>query len=272
MRWKTLAGIAIALAWLVPAVPAVAAASAPAQIGLDEACRLGQPVSYPDLRSLLDVDVDAMTDVEVRVRVNQVLAASKGLYVGVAARAQDALDGKLEGEEKDSRNFLQSRALLEWKSDLLVLTSQVMSTGGAHVKDAAGKALDAGTVAAAFDFLNTGQHTAREQDYRDLVKEAQRTGGPEVVKAATAALDGTFQDLRVFLCSGWRAAYDKDQAVTATATPTRTAPPAPGLPAPGLPVTGSNTTTLLVVGASLIVLGTAGVVIARRARTRTAAR
>ncbi|MEV0272411.1 hypothetical protein AB0H43_26845 [Hamadaea sp. NPDC050747] len=272
MRWKTLAGVVIALAWLVPAVPA--AAVEPTPIGLDQACRLGQPVTYPDLRPLLDVDVDAMTDVEVRLRVNQILAASKDLYGGVAVRAQESLDGKYEGEPKDTRDFLESRARTVWNIDLRVLTSQVMAVGGAHVKEAAGKVLDAATTDAMLGFLNEGQHTARTQDYRDLATEATRTGGPEVVKAATAALAGTFEDLRVFLCSGWREAYDRDQAA-ATPTPTATndATPTPSAtptrtttPAPLLPITGSNMTAMLMVAASLIALGTAGIMIARRVR------
>ncbi|WP_155368953.1 ALF repeat-containing protein [Catellatospora vulcania] len=274
MRWKTLAAIAIALAWLAPAVPATA--SEPAQIGLDQACRLGQPVTYPDLRPLLDVDVDAMTDTDVRVRVNQILAQTKGIYIQVPQRAQEALDGKYEGAEKDTREFLKSRARIVWDTDMRVLVNQVMHVGGAHVKEAAGKVLDAATTDNALAFLNEGQHTARTQDYRDLATEAKRTGGPEVVKAATAALDGTFEDLRVFLCSGWRAAHDKDQAAASpspSATPTPKATPTPSSTptptttgGPALPVTGPNTMALLIVGMSLIACGAAGVVIARRVR------
>ncbi|BCJ75921.1 hypothetical protein CS0771_54650 [Catellatospora sp. IY07-71] len=269
MRWKALAGIVAVLAWLVPAAPA--AAADPAEIGLEAACRLGQPVTYPDLRPLLAVDVDALTDTEVRVTVNQVLAASKDRYVGVTQRAQEALDGT-----QDIREFLESRALVVWNTDLRVLTSQVMSAGGAHVKAAANKVLDDGGIDATLGFVNDGQHEARALDYRDLVTEAKRTGGPEVVKAATAALDGTFEDLRVFLCSGWREAYDKDQAAaspspSASATPSASAAPSSSPaqsapPGPQLPTTGTNTMTLVLVAGALIALGAAGIAIARRVR------
>lgn len=262
MRWKTLAGVMMALAWLAPAVPA--AAAEPAPIGLEQACELGQPVTYPDLGPLLDVDVDAMTDVDVRVKVNQILAASKDVYGGVAERAQKALDG----EPQDVREFLKSRAEGVWYTDVRLLTSQTMAAGGAHVKEAANKVLGEGSVGALLGFLNEGQHTARTQDYRDLATEAKNTGGPEVVKAATAALAGTFEDLRVFLCSGWQAAHDKDQAA---ATPTPTAAPSStptgtATPGPVLPVTGPNTMALLLVGGTLLALGTAGIVTARRIR------
>ncbi len=271
MRWKALAGIVTVLAWLVPAAPA--AAADPAEIGLEAACRLAQPVTHPDLRPLLDADVAAMTDIEVRVKVNQVLAASKDRYVGVTQRAQEALDGT-----QDIREFLGSRARVVWNTDLRVLTSQVMSAGGAHVKAAANKVLDDGGIDALLGFVNNGQHDARALDYRDLVTEARRTGGPEVVKAAAAALDGTFEDLRVFLCSGWREAYDKDQAAaspsasatpssSATASATPSSSPAQSTSAgPQLPITGTNTTTLVLVAGVLIAFGAAGIVIARRVR------
>lgn len=265
MRWRMLAGAAIALAWLAPAAPA--AANEPAHIGLSQACKLGQPVSYPDLRPLLDVDVDAMTDTEVRVRVNQVLSAGKGFYGLVAGAAQDALDGKKEGPEKDTRDFLTSGAESRWYTDVRLLTNQTMAAGGPAVKEAANKVLADDTIAGMLGFLNDGQHTARTQDYRNLVTEAKSTSGPEVGKAATAALAGTFEDLRVFLCSGWAAAHAKDQ-VTVTPTPSSASTPTPGQTVtaggPALPVTGTNTVALLIVGASLVVCGAAGVVIARR--------
>ncbi|WP_196279856.1 ALF repeat-containing protein [Catellatospora paridis] len=269
MRWKTLAGVVIALAWLAPAVPA--AANEPVQIGLSQACKLGQPVSYPDLQPLLDVDVDAMTDSQVRVKVDQVLAASKGIYGRVAEAAQEALDGKKEGPEKDTRDFLKSGAQSRWYTDVRLLTSQTMAAGGPAVKEAANKVLGVDSIGAMLGFLDEGQHTARAQDYRDLVTEAKRTGGPEVGKAATAALAGTFEDLRVFLCSGWLAAHAKDQAtVTPTPRPTSASTPTPVQAVtpsgPTLPVTGSNTVALLIVGASLVICGAAGVVIARRRR------
>ncbi|GAA2387072.1 hypothetical protein Cme02nite_21620 [Catellatospora methionotrophica] len=260
MRWKILAGAAIALAWLAPAAPA--AAAEPAQIGLSQACGLGQPVTYPDLGPLLDRDVDAMTDIEARIAVNQVLAASKGVYNRTAEVAQEALDGKT-----DLRTFLKSGARSVWYTDVRLRTSQTMAAGGVHVKEAASTALDDGSVGALLGFLNEGQHTARTQDYRDLATTAKETGGPAVVEAATAALNGTFEDLRVFLCSGWQAAHDKDQAAgtpsaTPTAAPTLSATPSPGT----LPITGPNTMSLLIVGASLITVGAAGIMIARRVR------
>ncbi|RKE09213.1 LPXTG cell wall anchor domain-containing protein [Catellatospora citrea] len=269
MRWKVLAGAVAALAWLAPAVPA--AAAEPAQIGLSQACRLGQPVSYPDLRPLLDVDVDAMTDSEVRVKVNQILAASKGVYAQLPGVAQDALDGKKDGPEQDTRNFLKSRAQPVWHTDVRILTVQTINAAGPHLKEAVNKVLDDGSIGALLGYLNDGQHTARAQDYRDLVTEAKSTGGPEVGKAATAALAGTFEDLRVFLCSGWLAAHDKDQVtVTPTPTPTPASTPTPAQTVtpggPTLPVTGTNTMVLLIVGASLVVCGVAGVVLARRRR------
>ncbi|MEU8079284.1 LPXTG cell wall anchor domain-containing protein [Catellatospora citrea] len=265
MRWKVLAGAVVALAWLAPAVPA--AANEPAQIGLSQACELARPMSYPDLEPLLDVDVDAMTDGEVRVKVNQVLSASKDIYALVTVAAQDALDGRKEGPEKDTRDFLTSVAQSRWYTDVRLLTNQTMAAGGPAVKEAANKVLGDDTIAAMLGYLNEGQHAARAQDYRDLVTEAKRTGGPEVGKAATTALAGTFEDLRVFLCSGWRAAHNKDQAAVTpspkpTPTPAQTVTPG----GPTLPVTGSNTMVLLIVGASLVVCGAAGVVLARRRR------
>lgn len=161
MRWKALACVVTALAFLIPAAPAAAQLTTP---GLDEACQPIERLQYKDLRKLIDIDLDTATDIEVRVRADQVLFEARAESL---PRLPDATQAALDGSEDDLRVFLKTGMEKVWFDDLLVLVTQTMTGGGANVKAAASKTLDEGTIEASLAYLNNGLYVAREKDCQE---------------------------------------------------------------------------------------------------------
>jgi outer membrane protein TolC len=94
MRWKMTVGVLVALAFLVPAAPAMAQTG---PTGLNEACQTVERKVYKDIRTLVTIDLDTATDVELRVLANQILAAAKADTLPVLSGAVQArLDGTAE--------------------------------------------------------------------------------------------------------------------------------------------------------------------------------
>ncbi|KJY28887.1 ALF repeat-containing protein [Streptomyces sp. NRRL S-495] len=81
---------------------------------------------------------------------------------------------------------------------------------GVSVREAAEKALAAGTAAALREFLTTGLQNARYIDCRVDTVRILGVGGPAVKKAAETALRGSYEDLVAFLKEGQHAARAQD--------------------------------------------------------------
>ncbi|WP_328953306.1 ALF repeat-containing protein [Kitasatospora purpeofusca] len=81
---------------------------------------------------------------------------------------------------------------------------------GVSVREAAEKALAAGTADALREFLTTGLQNARHTDYRVETVRILGVGGPAVKKAAETALRGSYADLVKFLEEGQHTARAQD--------------------------------------------------------------
>ncbi|WBB65677.1 LPXTG cell wall anchor domain-containing protein [Micromonospora sp. WMMD812] len=231
MRWKIPAGVLMALAFLIPAAPAVAQTESP---GLNEACQTVERKVYKDIRELVTIDLDTATDVEVRVLAAQILAAANADSLPVLPRV---LQERLDGTADDLRAFLKADAQKAWSTDLRITVVRTLTDAGANVKAAAQKVLDDGAIDTYLAYLNNGLYDARALDCA-----SQPTPTPSATPSATT---------------------------TAAPTPVSSASPgAPGGEGGGLPVTGAGTATVAGIGGVLLLLGGAGYLIGRRRRSR----
>ncbi|MFE4974312.1 ALF repeat-containing protein [Kitasatospora sp. NPDC056651] len=153
----------------------------------------------------------ARAEDEDRARIEAILADPK-TGRGVREGAEKAL----KGTAADLRHFLEVSLPRLRADDNRVKLSQLMSSGGPAVREAAGKALDAGTDEAVEEFLDSGFAKAQAQDNRVKVSQIAETGGPAVKKAALAALEGSDADITAFLNEGWAKARAEDEAATTT--------------------------------------------------------
>jgi hypothetical protein len=161
MRWTIPFGVIAALAFLIPAAPAAPAAAQTGKPGLDEFCQPIEREQYTDLRTLIDIDLDKATDIEVRLRANQILSAARTDSLPTLPGAtQTALDGSADG----LRAFLKTEMAKVWSEDLLALVKRTLANAGAHVKAAAEKVLAEKTIDASLAYLNNGLYVARELD------------------------------------------------------------------------------------------------------------
>ena len=239
MRGKISAGVLLALAFLIPAAPAVAQAESP---GLNEACQTAERKVYTDIRTLFTIDLDTATDVEVRVLANQIMAAVKADSVPVLPRA---LQKAMDGTEDDLRTFLKTNAVKAWNVDLRISVGRTLTGAGTNVKAAAQKVLRAGTIDGYLAYLNDGLYAARTLDCA-----AQPSPSPSVTPSATPSVT---------------------PSATTTATPIPTPSESAGTPGGeggGLPVTGANTGIVAGIGGALLLLGGGGYLIGRRRRSR----
>ncbi|MEV6490457.1 LPXTG cell wall anchor domain-containing protein [Actinoplanes sp. NPDC051633] len=231
MRWKMSAGVLVALAFLIPAAPAMAQADQP---GLSEACQTVERKVYKDIRELITIDLDTATDVEVRVLANQILAEAKTESLPVLPRA---VQERLDGTADDLRAFLKAGMLNAWTTDLRISVGRTLTDAGANVTAAAQKVLGEGAIDAYLAYLNDGLYAARALDCA-----SQPTQTPTVTPSATT---------------------------TAAPTPTSTVGVGTsGDDGGGLPITGADTGTVAGIGGALLLLGGAGYVIGRRRRSR----
>ncbi|MFE4518479.1 ALF repeat-containing protein, partial [Kitasatospora sp. NPDC056783] len=168
--------------------------------------------SYQDILDFLATGQHAArAEDEDRARIEAILADPK-TGRGVREGAEKAL----KGGAAELRHFLEAELPRLRADDNRVKLSQLMSSGGPAVREAAGKALDAGTDEAVEAFLNGGFAKAKAQDDRVRVSQIAETGGPAVKKAALAALEGGDADITAFLDEGWAKARAEDEAATTT--------------------------------------------------------
>ncbi|GAA4569493.1 hypothetical protein GCM10023176_26200 [Micromonospora coerulea] len=240
MRWKLPAGVLMALAFLVPAAPAMAQTEPPV---LNEACQTVERKVYKDIRELVTIDLDTATDVEVRVLANQILAAAKADSLPVLP---DAIQERLDGTADDLRAFLKADVQNAWSTALRITVVRTLTGAGANVKAAAQKALDEGTVDAYLAYLNNGLYAARALDCASQpapTATSQPTPTPSTTPSATTTI------------------------APAPASSASLGAPGGG-EGGGLPVTGDGTATVAGIGGALLLLGGAGYLIGRRRRSR----
>jgi LPXTG-motif cell wall-anchored protein len=158
MRWKTSAGVLMALAFLIPTAPAMAQTESP---GLNAACQTADRKVYTDISSRVTINLDTATDVEVRVLANQIMArADVDELPGLPDATQDAMDGTPAG----LRAFLKTDLQTAWLADLRLLAYRTLTDAGANVNVAAQQVLGVGTIDALLAYLNDGLYAARTLD------------------------------------------------------------------------------------------------------------
>ncbi|MBF9127907.1 ALF repeat-containing protein [Plantactinospora sp. S1510] len=235
MRWKVPAGVLVALAFLIPATPAVAQTESP---GLNENCQTVERKVYKDIRELVTIDLDTATDREVRVLTAQILAAANADSFSVLPRV---IQERLNGPADELRAFLKADVQKAWSTDLRITVVRTLTRAGANVKAAAQKVLDEAAIDAYLAYLNNGLYAARALDCA-----AQPTPTPTATPSATPS-------------------------ATTTVAPTPTSSASPGVPGGeggGLPVTGAGTATVVSIGGVLLLLGFASYLVGRRRRSR----
>ncbi|RGD56624.1 hypothetical protein DR950_01385 [Kitasatospora xanthocidica] len=166
--------------------PAVKAAAKAALRGTDE-----------DITAFLTTgQYVARAEDEDRAKVEALVADPK-TGPGVREGAEQAL----KGGAADLRTFLTTKLPRLRSDDNRVKLSQLMDQGGPAVREAASKALDAGTDAAVEAFLNEGFAKAQFEDDRVEVLRviADKETGPHTAAAAQKAMDGNAEDVRRFL-------------------------------------------------------------------------
>ncbi|MEU7925995.1 LPXTG cell wall anchor domain-containing protein [Micromonospora sp. NPDC049107] len=240
MRGKIPAGIAIALAFMVPAAPAMAQSASP---GLDQNCQTVERKTFTDIRELFTFDLDTATATQLRVLANQIQATAKKESL---TTLPDATQKRLDGTSEDLRAWLKNDAQAVWTIDLRIKVGQTMTGAGPKVKEAAQKTLDAETVDPYLAYLNEGLYAARALDCAAQPTPTPTTSPTTTQPTPTASATST---------------------VAPTAA-TSTSPVAAGGDGGGLPVTGADTATVAGIGGALLLVGGASFVIARRRRSR----
>jgi LPXTG-motif cell wall-anchored protein len=255
MRSRIPAGVLLSLALLIPAAPAAAQTGSP---GVNEACQTVERKVYKDIRELVTIDLDTASNTQVRVLANQILAAARAnSLTTLPGRMQERLDGTAD----DLRAFLKTTLQVVWSTDLRVAVNQTMTGAGANVKSAAQKVLDDGTIDALLAYLNNGLYVARALDCASQSTppaSASTSQSPSVPASASPSRAATSAP-----------ATAATSASTATSTAAVLAPTtASSTSASGsMPVTGTNTGVIAAIGGTLLFLGGASVLLARRRRT-----
>ncbi|WP_033338690.1 ALF repeat-containing protein [Catenuloplanes japonicus] len=231
MRWKMSASVLVALAFLIPAAPAMAQAAQP---GLDAGCQTVERKVYSDVRKLITIDLDTATDSEVRVLANQILAVANAESLPVLP---DAIQNRLGGTEEDLREFVKNDVVNAWSLALRVTVTRTLTDAGPNVEAAAQKVLAGGSSDVYLAYLNEGLYAARELD---CAAQPSPTPTPDVTPSFPVS-----------------------------PTPVTSASAVPGGEGGGeLPKTGVDITTVAAIGGVLVVLGGLGFLFGRRRRSR----
>ncbi|MEU7798570.1 ALF repeat-containing protein [Micromonospora arborensis] len=241
MRWKVPAGAIVALAFLIPAAPAMAQTESP---GLNAACQTVERKVYKDIREFVTIDLDTATTGQMRLLTYRILAEAQANSFPVLP---DEIQKRLDGSTDDLRAFLKTGMQDAWTVDLRVSVVRTLTDAGPNVKAATQKVLNSGTVEGYLAYLNDGLYAARALDCASQpTPSATPSATPSTTPSATPS-------------------------ATTTVAPTPTSSTslgAPGGEGGGLPVTGTETATVASIGGALLLLGGAGYLIGRRRRSR----
>jgi LPXTG-motif cell wall-anchored protein len=237
MRWSIPAAVLMALAFLIPAAPAVGQTE---PSGLNEACQTVERKAYKDIRELVTIDLDTATDVQVRLLAVQILSAANADSLPVLP---GVIQERLDGTAEDLRAFLKADVQNVWSTALRITVVRTLTGAGANVKAAAQRVLDDGSIDAYLAYLNDGLYVARALDCA-----SQPTPTPSAAPSATATVAPT--------------------PASSASVGTPGGEGAPGGDGGGLAVTGADTATVAGIGGGILLLGGAGYLIGRRRRTR----
>ncbi|MEV4499961.1 LPXTG cell wall anchor domain-containing protein [Micromonospora arborensis] len=240
MRWKVPAGALVALAFLIPAAPAMAEAKAP---GLDAACQTVERKVFKDIRELVTIDLDTANTAQLRLLAYRILDEAK---VNSLPTLPPQIEERLNGTSDDLRAFLKTSVQNIWTIDLRISVGRTMTGAGANVRAAAQTVLDDEAVDAYLAYLNNGVYAARELD---CASQPTPTATPSATPSPTPSATTTV-------------------APTPTSSTSLGAPGGEGGEGGGLPVTGTETATVASIGGALLLLGGAGYLIGRRRRSR----
>ncbi|NYH44550.1 LPXTG-motif cell wall-anchored protein [Micromonospora jinlongensis] len=240
MRWKVPAGALLALAFLIPAAPAMAQVESP---GLNAACQTVERKVHKDIRKLLAaIDLDTATTVQLRVLTAQILADANANKFPVLP---GVIQKRLDGTTDDLRAFLKTDVQKAWLTDLRISVVRTLTDAGPNVKAATQKVLDEGEIDAYLAYLNDGLYAARALD---CASQPTPTPTSQPTPSATPSATTTV-------------------APTPTSSASLGAPGGENGEGGGLPVTGANTAIVAGVGGALLLLGGAGYLIGRRRRS-----
>ena len=139
MRWKTSAGVLVALAFLIPAAPAVAGTEPPV---LDNACHTIERNDFKDIRELLTIDLDGNRvagegPIHLEAVLHTAVYRARPDVSAVAhthplfATAFGAVDAKLEMINHDAVLFHEGLSYFDDTAELIVTTEQGDSVAAA---------------------------------------------------------------------------------------------------------------------------------------------
>jgi Short repeats of unknown function len=181
MRRNILAGVLMALAFLIPAAPALAQTESP---GLDKDCQTVERKVYADIRTFVTIDLDTAPVGEVRVLAARILAEATANSLPIL---KGAVQQRLNGTDSDLRSFLKTDMKNAWTVDLRNAVARTLTGAGANVQAAAQKALGEGTIDAYLAYLNNGLYDARARDCASPSASASTSPSPSVPAAASVS-------------------------------------------------------------------------------------
>ncbi|MFJ4096731.1 ALF repeat-containing protein [Kitasatospora sp. NPDC089913] len=157
------------------------------------------------LRQFLATDLQSAREGDDRLRTTRIMAAG-GPAVKKAAGAA------MLGSWADVVKFLKEGQYVARAQDDRAEIEAILAdpATGRSVREAAQKALDAGTPAALREFLTVGRQDAQLTDDRVRTAQIFSVGGPAVKEAALAAMAGSYADVVRFLKEGQYVARAKD--------------------------------------------------------------
>ncbi|GLI01291.1 ALF repeat-containing protein [Phytohabitans aurantiacus] len=202
-----------------PATPMADAVAAGRRVALALAAAQGVWTREAGLAALAGTDEQVLE--YARTGVAKAAARDdRQAVMNLAVDANTALAGAartaLAGDDAAVRQFLRTQNYPGRYRDDRLKVNQILAAardaGDVVLARAAQQALDAETLQALRDFLDTGRYTAGAVGERVLVNQilADPDSGPEVKAAAQIALDGPPPGLREFLTTGRYAATERD--------------------------------------------------------------
>ncbi|MFJ3234256.1 ALF repeat-containing protein [Streptomyces sp. NPDC086787] len=257
---------------------------------------LSDEKTLEELRHFYDVTQHELRDRDNRLEITKLVGRGGPAVKEAGKRA-------LKGTPADRAAFLETgRYLAQAEDDRAELTRIDEAWNGPILSEAISKLLNGpATPAELRHFLEVTQYELRDQDNRVTIAKMINGGGPELVKAARAALKGTAADRVEFLATGQHDARANDEkarqendkneshqrrnnsgtgsspAGTSTSTGAgegggNTTVTPQGSTGSSLAATGAGGTTLIAGGAGTALIAGAGLLLAARMRRAGSAR
>ncbi|WP_144127046.1 ALF repeat-containing protein [Catellatospora sichuanensis] len=200
-----------------PATPAAAAVAAARKVTLTLAGSQGAWTQQAALDALTGDDMQVVAFVRTGLARANALDdryAVMNLAITDNTAFKNAAMTALNGNDTTVKTFLRTQNYPGRYTQDRLKVNQILAAANAAgdvvLAQAAQAALDAGTLPALRDFLETGQYTAAAIGQRVRVNQVAAAGGPEVKAAAQIVLDGPPAGLREFLDTGQYYAAERD--------------------------------------------------------------